>query len=131
MIVVVVLSPFVMVMVRPLALNDLMYVLLIACPALSCVAFVADPALPAEVAYLTLLFASAVLSTLESPTSLLEYDGLVAAFAHAGTSLAGIEDGLPLTLAHATELALAAFPDIEIPHVPDAPPPVFVGANEL
>ena len=44
---------------------------------------VEELALPAEVAYLTLLLASAVLSTLESPTSLLEYDGLFAAFAHA------------------------------------------------
>ena len=48
---------------------------------------------PALVAYLTDLAESAVLSTLPRPTSALEYEGLVAAFAHAGTSDAGIEVG--------------------------------------
>ena len=42
---------------------------MICCPALSCVALVADPALPDEVAYLTLFAESAVLSTFPSPTS--------------------------------------------------------------
>ena len=52
-----------------------------------------EPAEPALVAYFTDFAESAVLSTLPRPTSALEYEGLVAAFAHAETSDAGIEVG--------------------------------------